>query len=141
MYDLDISYGEIAVMTSGMISSGFSKEILKNYITDANTNFISVSYQDPDEVGGMVFRGDQIIKIDDIEYQMKAKIYNSSAFSGHANVSQIFDVFGGLTPEQIMIVHLNDYDRDSLIDYYTKHFKTSNIFVPKLTEQYLLFQY
>ncbi|NLD47367.1 MAG: hypothetical protein GX660_09235 [Clostridiaceae bacterium] len=140
-YDLDIAYGEIAVMTSGMISSGFSKKILKNYICDANTNFISVSYQDPDEIGGMVFRGDEIIKIDDIEYKMEAKIFTSSAFSGHADISQIYDIFGKLSPEQIMIVHLNDYDKDSLVDFYTKNFKSSDIIVPKLTEQYSLYQY
>ena len=140
-YNLSVDYGEIAVMTSGMISTGFSKEILKQYISDAGTNFISVSYQDPDEIGGMVFNGEEIITIDDIEYEVKANIYTSSAFSGHANVKQIFDVFGDLSPEQIYIVHLNSYDKDSLINYYSENYKSSNIIVPAISEEYLLFQY
>jgi metallo-beta-lactamase family protein len=140
-YNLDLSYGEIAVMTSGMISTGFSKEILKQYISDASTNFISVSYQDPDEIGGMVFNGDELIKIDDIEYEVEAKIFTSSAFGGHANVRQIFDVFGDLSPEQIIIVHLNSYDEDSLINYYSENYKSSNVIVPEISEEYLLYQY
>ena len=140
-YNLDVSYGEIAVMTSGMISTGFSKEILKQYIGDARTNFISVSYQDPDEIGGKVFNGVELIKIDDIELEAKAKIFASSAFSGHANVRQIFDVFGDLLPEQIMILHLNDFDKDSLINYYAENYRSSNIIVPEISEEYLLYEY
>lgn len=140
-YNLDVSYGEIAVMTSGMISTGFSKEILKQYIRDVSTNFISVSYQDPDEIGGMVFNGEELIKIDDIEYKVEAKIFKTSAFSGHANVRQIFDVFGDLSPEQIIIVHLNTYDKDSLINYYADNYKSSDVIVPEISEEYLLYQY
>lgn len=140
-YDFEILSGEIAVMTSGMITSGFSKEILKEYIGDASTNFISVSYQDPDEIGGRVFRGDEIIRIDDTEYKMKAKIFKSSAFSGYANVSQIYNIFGQLSPEQIMIVHLNDYDNDNLVDYYASNFKASTVVVPEFNKTYLLYQY
>lgn len=141
MYDLNVEYGEIAIMTSGMITSGFSKELLKNYIKDTKTNFISVSYQDPDEIGGKVFRGDDIMHIDGIEYQVKAKTFSSSAFSGHADISKIQNIFGGTVPEQIMIVHLNDYDKDNLIDSYSEYFKSSIIIVPAIKEPYLLYQY
>ena len=72
---------------------------------------------------------------------MEAKIFASSAFSGHADISQIYDVFGEQSPEQIMIVHLNEHDRDSLLNYYAKNFSSSNIIVPKLKEQYILYQY
>lgn len=140
-YNLEVSYGEIAVMTSGMITNGFSKQILKQYISDVDTNFISVSYQDPDEIGGMVFNGNKIIKIEDIDYEMNAKTFSSSAFSGHANVSQIFDIFGDLSPKQIMIVHLNANDKDSLTVYYTENFKSSDVIVPEMAEEYVLFEY
>lgn len=88
----------------------------------------------------MVFRGDEVIKIDEVEYQMLAKTFVSSAFSGHADISQIYDVFGELTSIQVINVHINYYDKDNLIDSYKSHFKSSNIIVPKLTEQYLLYQ-
>ncbi|HHU20691.1 MAG TPA: MBL fold metallo-hydrolase [Bacilli bacterium] len=140
-YDLNVAHGEIAIMTSGMFSSGFSKEILKNYINDDNTNLISVSYQDPDEVGGLVFGGDEVVTIDNVEYQMQAKIFSSPAFSGHANVEQIIDIFKEHSPEQIMIVHLNDRDKDSLIDYYSEQFQSSKIIVPELKKQYSLYEY
>lgn len=140
-YNLEVSYGEIAVMTSGMITNGFSKQILKQYISDVDTNFISVSYQDPDEIGGMVFNGNKIIKIEDIDYEMNAKIFSSSAFSGHANIRQILDIFGDVSPEKIMIVHLNATDKDSLTDYYTENFKSSDVIVPEMAEEYVLFEY
>lgn len=140
-YNLDVSYGEIALVTSGMMSTGFSKEILKNYLNDASTNFISVSYQDPDEIGGVVFSGNGVVRIDDIEYKVEAKIFTSPAFSGHANVRQIFDVFGDLSPEQILIVHYNKYDKDSLINYYTENYKSANVIVPEISKEYLLYRY
>lgn len=46
-----------------------------------------------------------------------------------------------LSPEQIMIVHLNANDKDSLINYYAENYKSSNVIVPEISEEYLLYEY
>lgn len=137
-----MSHGEIAIMTSGMITNGFSKEILKNYVEDEKTHIISVSYQDSDEIGGMIFlKGQEDIKIDGKKYEVKAQILDVSGFSGHAWTEQIQDIFEDISPEQIMIIHLNDYDKEELQEYYTMQFEGAKVIVPKRLEEYLLYNF
>lgn len=141
MYNLNIEYGEISIMTSGMISSGFSQEIASKYIEDENTHFISVSYQDPAEIGGQIFRGETKITIDEETYEVKSPIFSSPAFSGHANIEIIFNIFKDTQPEKIFLVHLNDYDSHELKGAYTNYFLDAEVTIPKFKEEYFLFSY
>jgi len=139
-YDLEVLYGEIGIMTSGMIASGFSKEIVKEYISDEKTHFISVSYQDPDETGGKLFRGDKEIEIDGKVYDVKANIYSTSAFSGHADIQEIHRVFQNINPKQIYIIHLNSKDKKSLEKFYSITYSSSDIIVPEAFVKYFMFE-
>lgn len=141
LYDLNVAYGEIGVMTSGMISSGFSEEITKEYIEDENTNFIFVSYQDPGEIGGQIKKGDMQIIMNNKKYNVNAQIYEFQSFGGHGDLKMIFKVFEETSPEKIFLVHLNNEDGIDLKNAYMDKFSKAKIILPKFKEEHILFTY
>ena len=128
-------------MTSGMISSGFSEGITKDYIEDENTNFIFVSYQDPGEIGGQIKNGEMQIIMNNKKYSVKAQTYESKSFGGHGDLKMIFKIFEETNPEKVFLVHLNSGDSIDLKNTYMDKFLDADIIVPEFKEEYLLFTY
>ena len=139
LYDLTIKPGEIAIMTSGMMEYGFALEIAENYIEKENSHFVSVSYQDPEQLGGKIFRGEEKVTIGDKDYEVNASIFNSYGFSSHADIKQIIDMFGKTNPEKIFLVHLDEYVGEELKEFYEREFPETKILFPKFGEEYNLF--
>jgi metallo-beta-lactamase family protein len=145
MYDLTIEHGEIAIMSSGMLSSAFALETVKMHIEDKNTHFVTVGYQSPEELGGRIINaidnGIHNIEIDHENFTIRAELLKSPAFSGHGDINMITDILKSTLPEQVFIVHLNKEDGPKLKDVYSKIFPEAEVFVPKYKEEYHLFSY
>lgn len=141
LYDMSIEYGEIALMSSGMLSSAFSYEAVKNYIEDEDTVFVLVGYQDPDEIGGKLKHGYEEINIEGENYQINAEVFDSPAFSGHGDINQIYTILKQTNPSELFLVHLNADEGDLLKAEYEELFPDTEVFVPQYKEEYHLFSY
>jgi metallo-beta-lactamase family protein len=130
----NVNYGEIAVASSGMAESVYSKEFVKKWITDQNTVFIFVGYQDPDTVGGKLTSDEPIlsIEIDSNKYENKAEIKKFSCFSGHANYSQIKNFISKIVNlNKVLVVHVEEENVGKLIDSYYKDFPNIEFLAPE----------
>lgn len=129
----DVNYGEIAVASSGMADSVYSKEFVKKWIADPNTVFIFVGYQDPDTIGGKLTSNESLssIEIDSNKYESKAEIKRFSCFSGHANYSQIKNILSNIANlNNVLIVHVEEENIGELIDSYNKDFPNIKFLAP-----------
>ncbi|HOQ08980.1 MAG TPA: MBL fold metallo-hydrolase [Syntrophomonadaceae bacterium] len=102
-----VDYGEIAVASSGMADSTYSREFVKQWISDPQTVFIFVGYQDPDTLGGKLTGSDlDKLIVDQEEYIVAAEVKKFNCFSGHANYLQIKALLQEIKGLQsVIIVH------------------------------------
>jgi len=134
-----ISYGEIGICSSGMADNSLSLEFVKQWISDPDTVFIFVGYQDPETIGGELVEGlekgthtPSSIIIDGNSYQIKADILKYNCFSGHAEFNQITNFLHGVDGlKTILIVHTDQENVDPLIQAYKKEFPSINIVAPQ----------
>jgi len=135
---INAPYSSITIATSGMMSSAFSRNLLKRYCSDPKTLFISVNYQDPSEAGGMLFSGQRQLHLDGEVFDVNAEIYRSNAFSGHASFEQIQNIFSEISPKKILLVHLNKKDEIALQNAYQSRYPKSTVVIPVLKRKYIL---
>ncbi|MGI1659685.1 MAG: MBL fold metallo-hydrolase [Desulfitobacterium sp.] len=133
----NVNYGEIAVASSGMADSVYSKEFVKQWIPDPETVFIFVGYQDPDTIGGKLTSNEPLssIEIDSNDYESKAQIKKFSCFSGHANYIQVKNLIGNIDNlDKVLVVHVEEESIGNLIESYNKDFPNIRFFVPESGE-------
>ena len=140
-YDTEVNYGEIAIMSSGMVSHVFSKGAVDKYIEDPKTFILIVGYQAEGTEGRELIEAhdnkDEYIFIDGEKKKINPDhIFRSYAFNSHADLSQITDIFGHTNPEKIFLVHLNPEEVNDLIEKYQKLFPGSEVIAPNFAEKY-----
>ena len=140
-YNTEIDYGEIAVMSSGMASSIFSKDAVNLYVEDPRTFILLVGYQADDTISRDLIEAsendkDSII-IDGVKKKIKSEnIFRSYVFNSHADINQILDIFNKLSPEKIFLIHLNKEAIENVKKSYQENFPDSKIIVPVYGEKY-----
>lgn len=137
----EVQHGEIAVMSSGMMSHAYSKEALQRYASDGRTHFVLVGYQDPEELGGQLLSSQGKMMIDNKEVTVNAKVFRTHAFGGHADIYQIQDLMSSCDPMKIFIVHLDAKNALALKNHYQSRFGTAEVIVPQFGRAYELFQF
>lgn len=142
-YDLNIDYGEIAVMSSGMMSYVFSKEAVHKYIEDPKTFIMIVGYQAEGTEGRKILDAheneSEYVYIDGEKKKINpGNIYRSYAFNGHADINQIIDIFKNTAPEKIFTIHLNKEESEDLKNKYQECFTDAEIIAPGFGEKYVL---
>jgi metallo-beta-lactamase family protein len=115
-----IEYGEIALASSGMADTVYSKDFIKQWISDPQTVFIFVGYQDPETIGGIITKsGVSGIIIDENQYVVAAEIKKFNCFSGHGSyiqISQFLSNIEGL--KKVVLVHSDKPVAEKLIQSY-----------------------
>lgn len=138
---LGLQHGEIGIMSSGMAQHASARQALLDYLGDPKTVFVFVSYQAPDTPGGRLTAGSdppRELKLDGQRHKVRAKIYHTAAFGGHADPATIIQIFAATQPQQIFLVHLDKPSIPALIRRYRESFPKAIITVPRLGERHRL---
>jgi metallo-beta-lactamase family protein len=133
----DVLPGEIGICSSGTADHAYSKEFVKRWVEDANTVFVFVGYQDPETIGGKLTsfkrrNNEQIIYIDGTEYTVKAQIWQTRCFSGHASYEQILSFLTGMPDlRTLVLVHLEEACVEQMIEKYTADLSNVEVICPE----------
>jgi metallo-beta-lactamase family protein len=82
---------KIIIAGSGMLSGGRALEYLKAYVGESGTTVLFVGFQAEGTRGRAMLRGAEHIKIHGNYYRIKAQIREISAFSGHADRTELLN--------------------------------------------------
>jgi metallo-beta-lactamase family protein len=135
-----VDYGEIAVASSGMADSTYSKEFVKQWISDPQTVFVFVGYQDPDTLGGKL-TGSEMDKliIDQEDHVVAAEVEEFGCFSGHANYKQVKALLQEIRGLQsVIIVHSDKSVAGELIKTYKTELPYVRFILPESGERITL---
>jgi metallo-beta-lactamase family protein len=136
-----VYYGEIAVASSGMADSTYSKEFVKQWVSDPETVFVFVGYQDPDSLGGKLTGSelDNLI-VDQEDYIVAAEVKKFDCFSGHANYQQIKSLLQEIRGLQsVIIVHSDKSVAEELKMAYETDFPYICFMLPESGEKIYLY--
>ena len=98
---------KIIIAGSGMLSGGRALEYLKAYAGDEKNTVLFVGFQAEGTRGRALLRGAEYIKIHGNYYRMKAKVREISAFSGHADRTELLNWVSHFSekPSKIFLNH------------------------------------
>lgn len=98
---------KIIIAGSGMLSGGRALEYLKAYVGETNTTVLFVGFQAEGTRGRAMLRGAEHIKIHGNHYRINAQIREISAFSGHADRTELLNWVSHFDkkPEKIFLNH------------------------------------
>lgn len=82
---------KIIIAGSGMLSGGRALEYLKAYVGETNTTVLFVGFQAEGTRGRSMLRGAEHIRIHGNYYRINASIREISAFSGHADRTELLN--------------------------------------------------
>lgn len=80
---------KVILAGSGMMQGGRIRHHLKHYIGDATTMILIIGYQVAGSLGRKILDGERIVKIDDEEYEVKAKVQAIGGYSAHADQAKL----------------------------------------------------
>ncbi|MFH7319513.1 MBL fold metallo-hydrolase [Desulfurivibrio sp. D14AmB] len=138
---LGLQHGEIGVMTSGMADYASARQALLDYLEDPKTLFYFTSYQAPASLGGRLTAGSKPpaeLRIGAYRRQVKAKILQTSGFSGHSSPREMIEIFTAAQPRRIYLVHLDRRNATTLANRYRQEFQ-AEIIIPRQTERHQLY--
>lgn len=127
-----IGYGEIAVASSGMADMVYSQDFIKQWISDPQTVFIFVGYQDPETIGGKITESElSEIIIDETKYVVAAEIKKFDCFSGHGSYKQISQFLSNIDGlKKVVLVHSDMPVAEKLIQSYQQDLPGINFVLP-----------
>lgn len=138
---LGLEHGEIGIMSSGMADHASARQALLDYLEDPKTLFYFTGYQAPGSLGGRLTAGQKPpseLKIGAQRRMVKAKIAQTSAFSGHASPREMIRIFAETRPQRILLVHLDQSRATTLANLYRQAFQ-AEIITPKRSERQLIY--
>lgn len=134
----------ILVTSSGMANMGYSMETVKRFISDPDTVFMFVGYQDPETIGGELnnLANETAITIDGECYDILATVQKFSCFRGHAAFPQMCQLLDQIERiEKLILVHHNDYDSERLTVAYSQHYPDTEVIAPGAGDAVMLYSY
>jgi len=130
----------IVIAGSGMCTGGRVIEHLKNHLDDPTAVIIFLGYQVKDTLGRMIQENNGLVKIDDVEYNVKAKVISISGFSAHADQNDLLNWIDGFDNTRLKKIFLVHGERESSLafkDLLNKK-KNQDIYIPKIGESFTL---
>jgi metallo-beta-lactamase family protein len=129
---IQIDYGEIALASSGMADMVYSKGFVKQWISDPQTVFIFVGYQDPETIGGNITENEASeIMIDEKEHVIAAEIKKFNCFSGHGSYKQISRFLSNIEGlKKVVLVHSDMPVAEKLIQSYQQDLPEIDFVLP-----------
>jgi len=127
-----IYYGEIAIASSGMADMVYSQDFIKQWISDPQTVFIFVGYQDPETIGGKITESElSEIIIDETKYVVAAEIKKFDCFSGHGSYKQISQFLSNIEGlKKVVLVHSDMPVAEKLIQSYQQDLPEIDFVLP-----------
>jgi len=96
----------IIISASGMCDHGRIKHHLRNAIEDERNIILIVGYMAEGSLGRKLVDKENIVKIFDKRYFVKAQVKTINAFSGHADQKELLSYLGGIKDvKKIFLVH------------------------------------
>ena len=127
-----------------MANMGYSMETVKRFISDPDTVFMFVGYQDPETIGGELnnLANETAITIDGECYDILATVQKFSCFRGHAAFPQMCQLLDQIERiEKLILVHHNDYDSERLTVAYSQHYPDTEVIAPGAGDAVMLYSY
>lgn len=130
---------KIIIAGSGMLSGGRALEYLKSYAGDENNTILFVGFQAEGTRGRALLRGAEHIKIQGNYYRVNAAVKEISAFSGHADQTELLNWIAHFSekPQKIFLNHGEPKSAEALRIQIEEKFGLSCV-VPLLHSAYVL---
>lgn len=130
---------KIIIAGSGMLSGGRALEYMKAYAGEENTTVLFVGFQAEGTRGRALLRGAEHIKIHGNYYRVNATVKEISAFSGHADRTELLNWIShfSVKPQQIFLNHGEPKSAEALRIQIEEQFKIPCT-VPLLNTGYAL---
>ena len=129
----------IIIAGSGMCTGGRIKHHLKHNIWRKESSIIFVGYQAEGTLGRKIVDGDEVVKIFDESYRVRAKVYTIGGFSAHADRTILLDWLKHCeTPEHLFLVHGEDHALSSFEQEIKTQHIAKEIHVPNLHQSFSL---
>jgi len=114
----------IIIAGSGMCTGGRIKHHLKHNIWREESSIIFVGYQAEGTLGRKIVDGNELVKIYDESFRVRAKIYTIGGFSAHADRAILLDwLMHCNNPDHLFLVH----GEENALSSFEQGIKTQNI--------------
>ena len=110
----------VIISASGMMEAGRIKHHLANNISNPRNTILGVGYCAPSTLGARILRGERLISIFGIQYEVNATIERIEAFSGHGDYNEMLSYLGCQDKSQIKKTFLVHGDYDAQLFYMDK---------------------
>jgi metallo-beta-lactamase family protein len=130
----------VIISASGMMEAGRIKHHLANNISNPRNTILGVGYCAPSTLGARILRGERLISIFGIQYEVNATIERIEAFSGHGDYSEMLSYLNCQDKSKIkktFLVH-GDYDAQLFYKERMKEAGFGNIEIPESGNEFVL---
>ena len=98
----------VVLSAAGMLSKGRSRLWLKKIIEDEKNTILFVGYASENTLASTIKKAKgskSKIKIDDVEYKNRCKIYDFKSFTSHMHHDDLLDYYSSISADKICLVH------------------------------------
>ena len=98
----------VVLSAAGMLSKGRSRLWLKKIIEDEKNTILFVGYASENTLASTIKKAKgskSKIKIDDVEYKNRCKIYDLKSFTSHMQHDDLLDYYSSISADKICLVH------------------------------------
>jgi metallo-beta-lactamase family protein len=130
----------VIISASGMMEAGRIKHHLANNISNPRNTILGVGYCAPSTLGARILRGERLISIFGIQYEVNATIERIEAFSGHGDYNEMLSYLNCQDKSKIkktFLVH-GDYDAQLFYKERMKEAGFGNIEIPESGNEFVL---
>ncbi|MBI2327487.1 MBL fold metallo-hydrolase [Candidatus Curtissbacteria bacterium] len=129
---------KIIIAGSGMMNGGRILYHLQNYIGDANSTLLIVSYQSGGTLGRRLIDGEKVIKIFGKKYNVAANVVAIGSYSAHADAPQLLRWLSTISGvKKIFLVH-GEGDQALAFGESVKEKMGVDVIIPQQGEMYEL---
>ncbi len=133
--------GIIVLAGSGMCDAGRIRHHLKNYLWRDNATVLLVGYQAPGTLGSLLATGKSAVKIWGQDVQVRARIRQTEAYSGHADGAELVEWIKdrGQVRGGVFLTHGEEESLTALKrDLIDGGIANDKIFIPELDQEFYL---
>lgn len=125
---------KIIIAGSGMCSGGRMPYYLKNYLGDSESTVLLISFQADGTLGRQIEDGGGVVRIDNKNISVKAKVKKIESFSSHADSLKLKDWVNLIKPKKVFITH-GDLEQAKALK---ESINIKNSFIAELDNKFML---